>query len=125
MSLHPGVLDLLRQTADSYRPADAEWCALLFGSRAPSGERVEMVIVPSQQNHWGHYEVDSAAMAAAAQAAGDRLLVAQVHAHPGRDVEHSRIDDAKAASIKVLSIVVPHYGLRLRTIDGIGVHEHQ
>jgi len=38
------------------------------------------------------------------------LMVAQVHTHPSWDTEHSRCDDERAASRKILSIVLPDYG---------------
>lgn len=121
----PAMLDLLAQVAAGYRGERLEWCALLYGSRSDNGSTVEAVIVPSQDNHWGYYDVSASAMAEASRAAGDLLLVGQVHAHPGEDVEHSPVDDRKAASVKILSFVVPFYGRKLPSIDGVGVHEHQ
>lgn len=122
---HLDVLDRLACVADSYRGRDLEWCALLFGTRTTTGSVVETVVVPRQINHWGFYDVPADAMAEASAAVGDQLLVAQLHAHPGRDVEHSRVDDAKAASVKILSLVVPFYGEILPRPTGMGVHEHQ
>ena len=89
---------------------------------------VEAVVVPRQENHWGHYHVTADAMAevsAATSPLGWRNL-SQVHTHPGVGVEHSRYDDEHANSRKALSIVLPHYGrIPRRWPDGVGVHEFQ
>lgn len=123
--LHPAVVDALRDVADGYVDDEFEWCVLLYGTLKDAVAAVEFVVVPEQDNHPTYYNVSGDAMAAAAAAVDDRLLVGQVHAHPGIDVEHSPVDDAKAASRKAVSIVLPHYGITLPAIDGIGVHDYQ
>lgn len=125
LTMHPAVLEALREVAVAFAADQLEWCALLYGTRHPAGADVERVVVPVQENHRTYYNVTGDAMAAASALAGDRLLVCQVHAHPGVDVEHSTIDDEKAASLKALSLVLPHYGTRLPAIDGLGVHDYQ
>jgi hypothetical protein len=52
--------------------------------------------------------------------------IAQIHSHPGDNVEHSVYDDRMAISIKALSLVVPRYGHWSGTFpECIGVHEWQ
>lgn len=125
LTIHPAVLDALRDVADSFVVDQLEWCALLYGTRHDAGADIDCVVVPAQDNHRTFYNVTGDAMAAASASAGDWLLVGQVHAHPGVDVEHSTIDDEKAASLKALSLVLPHYGSRLPALDGLGVHDYQ
>lgn len=125
LTIHPAVLDALRDVADSFVADELEWCALLYGTRHDAGGDVDCVIFPAQENHRTFYRVTADAMAAASASAGDRVLVGQVHAHPGVDVEHSTVDDNLAASSKALSIVLPYYGTTLPALDGIGVHEYQ
>jgi hypothetical protein len=52
--------------------------------------------------------------------------IAQIHSHPGDNVEHSVYDDRMAISIKALSLVVPRYGHWSGTFpERVGVHEWQ
>jgi hypothetical protein len=52
--------------------------------------------------------------------------LAQVHSHPGIDVEHSLYDDRMVSSRRLLSLVFPMYGRVSAPFPaGVGVHEWQ
>jgi hypothetical protein len=101
-----------------------------YGRRdaATGSARVLAVVVPRQDQTWGNYSIDAAAMREVFDRVAplDLRNMAQVHSHPGVSVEHSRYDDAMANSRRALSIVLPHYGHWYDEWPrGVGVHECQ
>ncbi len=54
-------------------------------------------------------------------------ILAQVHSHPGDDTRHSDGDDELVVMPfeKMLSLVAPHYGRHLQSIDDFAVHQFQ
>ncbi len=111
------------------RAGDHESGAFWYGPRDAGGNGVvKAVIAPRQEMARTNYHVSPAAMSAMVNRLPDSgwKPLAQVHSHPGTDVEHSLYDDAMAASSRALSIVFPAYGRWSRLWpEGIGVHEHQ
>lgn len=124
------ALSLMLTILHAYASRRVEACCFLYGATTADNAHatVEAVVVPRQSNSWGHYTVEADAIpriAAATRPRGWRNL-AQVHTHPGIEVEHSRYDDLHANSRRALSFVVPLYGLwASEWPDGIGVHEFQ
>lgn len=106
-----------------------EGCCLWYGHDVGKRSgRVEAVVVPKQRGTWGNYEVSSNSVMEASTATRTRgwVCLAQVHSHPGVDVEHSTYDDTCAISRGALSLVFPRYGRWAgRFPHGIGVHEFQ
>jgi len=89
---------------------------------------VKAVIAPFQLNRRGNYRIPSASISAVSSATRPAgwVCLAQVHSHPGSFVEHSSYDDENASSQRILSVVIPNYGLwSVPWPAGIGVHECQ
>lgn len=110
-----------------YREAGVEACCFWYGTRETDAvERVVAVILPRQRNYRGSFEisVDAVSVTAAATRPRGWLNLAQIHTHPGVNVEHSRYDDGHVNSRRALSIVLPRYGEpRSSWPDDIGIHE--
>lgn len=110
-----------------YRKAGVEACCFWYGTRETDEvERAVALILPRQRNYRGSFDigVDTVAATAAATRPRGWLNLAQIHTHPGVDVEHSRYDDGHANSRRALSIVLPRYGdPKADWPDDIGVHE--
>lgn len=107
-----------------------ETCCFWYGTRGRAGslDVVTAVVIPRQRQTWGNYHVTADAMQRIHRRVSPTGLrnLAQVHSHPGADVEHSEYDDRMANSRCALSIVVPFYGQwRATWPHGIGVHEFQ
>lgn len=105
-----------------------ESCVFWFGERTKAGGSVRAVIAPRQKMNWGNFDVSRAAMVEMADYVDGRgwRPLAQVHCHPGTNVEHSWYDDEMIASKRALSVVFPHYGAGGHTWPrGVGVHEWQ
>jgi hypothetical protein len=122
----------LNYTLTAFRATAAlrvEACCFWYGLRSDDGAGIVLaVVIPKQRNTWGNYFVPAAAVAEMAAATRPRKWVnlAQVHSHPGENVEHSRYDDANANSRRALSVVIPSYGRwRGPWPTGIGVHDFQ
>jgi hypothetical protein len=117
-----GTLALLRQ-AGRYESA-----VFWYGAKDDAGNAtVSYVVAPQQLSRPRNYHVPAASV-------GDMVRrlkpgwkpIAQVHSHPGDNVEHSVYDDRMAISTKALSLVVPRYGHWSGTFpEWIGVHEWQ
>ncbi len=106
-----------------------ETAALWFGIFAPDTMVVTTVIRPQQVRTFGSFEIDRAANAEVAMHACDHgiRLVAQLHTHPGKFVDHSPGDDRGAAFVfpGLYSIVVPQFGRRgLLPLNQCGVHRY-
>lgn len=54
-------------------------------------------------------------------------ILCQIHTHPGADVRHSDGDDGLILLPfdGMLSIVVPHFGVRFHNFEDVGVHQFQ
>ena len=89
----------------------------------------QAVIVPKAHHERFGVFVSAAAFADAARRAralGFGIL-AQVHSHPGADTRHSDGDDELVVMPfeRMLSLVAPHYGRHLRSIEDFAVHQFQ
>ena len=89
----------------------------------------QAVIVPRAHHERFGVFVSEAAFAEAARRARALGLgiLAQVHSHPGDDTRHSDGDDELVVMPfeKMLSLVAPHYGRHLQSIDDFAVHQFQ
>lgn len=117
-----GTLALLR------RAGRHESAVYWYGTKTEAGlATVSYIVAPGQISRPRNYHVPASAVS---QMVG-RLQpgwkpIAQIHSHPGDDVEHSRYDDRMAISTKALSLVVPRYGQWSGSFpERIGVHEWQ
>jgi hypothetical protein len=104
-----------------------ESCVFWYGARNGPDGTVTAVRAPAQRSSRFNYHVNEAALSHMAATISDELRpLAQIHSHPGHDVEHSRYDDAMAMSRRALSLVFPHYGrMPSSWPQRIGVHEWQ
>lgn len=109
---------------------EREGCCFWYGERGADGtDQLKVVVMPRQLNRLLNYYVPADAIQAAhsvARSLGCTFL-ANVHSHPGFDVEHSRYDDEMMPSRSALSLVFPHYGGWQPDAwpSGVGVHEFQ
>jgi hypothetical protein len=99
-----------------------------YGTKDGTGNAtVAYVVSPQQISRPRNYHVPSSSVSAMVK----RLRpgwrpIAQIHSHPGDNVEHSVYDDSMAISTKVLSLVIPRYGNWSGIFpEGVGVHEWQ
>jgi Prokaryotic homologs of the JAB domain len=105
--------------------------ALLYGVRSTGTGHADMVhalVIPAQDRHRTHYQIppESITTASAATRAHGWVTLAQVHTHPGQDVEHSWYDDRHAISTRAVSFVLPHYGRHACDwLARAGVHDYQ
>jgi proteasome lid subunit RPN8/RPN11 len=87
------------------------------------------VIVPNAEHSRQRVHASKEAVAAAARIARQQGLgiLCQVHSHPGSDTRHSDGDDELILLPfeGMLSIVVPNYGIGLRSIYQCGIHQFQ
>jgi hypothetical protein len=123
----PGtVVSQTLQFLSSYRKLEA--ACFWYGTRNGSESLVKAVVVPQQVNRWGNYQISAesvSAMSMATRALG-LVCLAQIHSHPGVNVEHSCYDDDHVSSHKVVSIVFPKYGRWMGPWPiGLGIHEFQ
>ena len=91
---------------------------------------ITTVILPEAVTTYGSFRTSAAANArvVALLAAADLVLLAQVHSHPGRIVDHSAGDDADALMPyeNFLSIIVPNYAkATMWPLDQCGVHRFE
>lgn len=105
-----------------------ESCVFWYGPRDEAGNgAVALVIAPQQISRSLNYTVPALAVSEMARRvpSGWKPL-AQVHSHPGINVDHSTFDDEMAISKRALSFVFPFYGhWSGKYPDGIGLHEFQ
>lgn len=129
LTLRKNAMDYTRAVFRETAARRLEACCFWYGFRsAEGGGEVVAVVVPRQRNNWGNYSVSAPAIGEMATATRHRgwVNLAQVHTHPGREIEHSRYDDDQANSRRALSVVLPFYGKWQRTWPaGVGVHEFQ
>ena len=100
------------------------------GRATPSEWIVTTVIVPEAVTTWGSFRTSAAANArvVALLATADLVLLAQVHSHPEKIVDHSGGDDRDALMPyeDMLSIIVPNYGRTiLWPLSQCGVHRFE
>lgn len=117
-----GTLALLQRAGR--RESAVYW----YGTKTEAGlATVTYVVAPEQISRPRNYHVPASAVSSMVR----RLQpgwkpIAQIHSHPGDDVEHSRYDDQMALSTRALSLVVPRYGHWSDAFPKhIGVHEWQ
>lgn len=99
-----------------------------YGPKDTIGNGTVMwVVAPRQRMAWGNYHISAEALAEIVyRLPDDWKPLAQVHSHPGSDVEHSNYDDRMASSRRALSLVFPCYGRPIAPFpNGVGVHEWQ
>jgi hypothetical protein len=116
------TLELLRRAGR--RESGLFW----YGPRDAAGNgRVTYVAAPRQRMTWGNYHVSPVALAEIVNKLPDDCKpLAQVHSHPGVNVEHSPYDDDMASSRRALSLVFPLYGQSNAPFpNDVGVHEWQ
>jgi proteasome lid subunit RPN8/RPN11 len=119
----------LNETLSLLRAAgNRESCVFWYGPRGENGNgEVALVIAPKQISRRLNYTVPTPSVSEMARhvPAGWKP-VAQVHSHPGMNVEHSTYDDEMAISKRALSLVFPFYGHWNNEYPrGIGFHEFQ
>jgi len=91
---------------------------LLLQAIVPDAEHSEGRVIASR------YAVGRVARAARARGLG---ILGQVHSHPGSDARHSDGDDQLVLLPfeNMLSLVVPCFGVRFRTLADVRVHQFQ
>lgn len=118
-----GTIALLRRAGS--RESGCIW----YGRRGAGGAgTVTMVIAPLQRMAPFNYHIPADALTTVVRGLPDDVRpLAQVHSHPGVNVEHSRYDDKMVMSKRVLSLVFPTYGRYVVATfpRGVGVHEWQ
>ena len=123
---HPEILELTRFAFKATARRELECGLFWYGTSGDVDSTVHGIVVPSQINSWGHYELPEHAIDELSEATRPRgwFNLAQVHTHPSRWVGHSPYDDRYANSRNALSLVFPSYG-RIRPLwpVSIGVHE--
>lgn len=114
------TLDIFAPFSKSGREAGCIW----YGRRGDEFNVVSMIGVPKQVNNPYNFHIDADSLAELTERIGETELtvVAQVHIHPGVDVEHSPYDDEMIVSRRIHSLVVPNYGKRPCDISHVGVH---
>lgn len=123
---HPSVLELTRRAFEPTARLRLECGLFWYGLIRESESIVLGVVVPTQTNTWGHYELPELAIDQLSEATRLRkwFNLAQVHTHPSSWVGHSLYDDHYANSRNSLSLVFPSYGrLQPRWPQAVGVHE--
>lgn len=99
------------------------------GREEANSTTLQAVIVPRAHHEPFGVFVSEAAFADAARRARALGLgiLAQVHSHPGDDTRHSDGDDELVVMPfdKMLSLVAPHYGRYLESIEDFAVHQFQ
>jgi hypothetical protein len=107
-------------------PRSVEQVAYLDGLDDGTTRLVTTVAFPNANLERRSYRVSPEAMSEAGKHLRRLHLVrlAQVHTHPGVDVEHSPEDDRRAYSQEsgAISIVLPDYGKQTPRLDRIGFH---
>jgi len=83
--------------------------------------------IPHQTNRRGNFHIEADDLAALVKeaCAPGLVAVAQLHLHPGSNVDHSSWDDRQIVSRNLLSIVIPNYGAQPLDLDTLGVHRFQ
>jgi len=115
------------QTLDIFKPfsrSGLEAGCIWYGRRGDEFNLVSMIGVPKQENNPRNFHIDADSLAELNETIGETGLtvVAQVHIHPGISVEHSPYDDKMIVSLRIHSLVIPHYGKRPCDISNVGVH---
>ncbi|RUM13496.1 hypothetical protein EFD56_27980 [Rhizobium phaseoli] len=131
-SLTPAILYLSSDAVHAthkllQRAGRNESCVFWYGERHGDNASVHSIRAPVQRSRRGNYHVEPESMSEMVRdlRAAWRPL-AQIHSHPGVEVEHSRYDDAMVSSRRILSIVFPYYGRPIANWPSdIGVHEWQ
>lgn len=111
-----------------YRAGRVESVCFWYGTREGDTECVKAIVVVDQTNNPGNFQVSPDSMMYVASLFGDLgwTNLAQIHTHPGKDVEHSKYDDVYVNSRRALSLVLPNYGEPLKSfLKTVGVHEFQ
>jgi proteasome lid subunit RPN8/RPN11 len=108
--------------------AKRETVALWYGIEQPNRHLAVAVGFPQAgANHFNFAILPDELQALSEQAVPAGLMVvAQLHAHPGRSTTHSNHDDENAVSFHpgFVSIVLPHYGhAGLDDVVSLGIHE--
>lgn len=112
----------------SYCTNNVESVCFWYGIRKDGTEKVKAIVIVDQVNDVGNFRMSSDSMMYAASMFGDLgwTNLAQIHTHPGKDVEHSKYDDVYVNSRRALSLVLPNYGKITNSfLKGAGVHEFQ
>ena len=101
------------------------WAGREFGSV----QVFSSVIIPRADHAPQRVMVSKEEVGRAAQSARSMQLgiLCQVHSHPGRDARHSDGDDdlILLPFEGMLSVVAPHYGTRIQSIEDFAFHQYQ
>lgn len=129
MSLHKLLVPdfVWNQTIEIFAPftdARLEAGCIWYGRRGDDFNIASVVGVPKQENNPLNFHIDADSLAELNEKIGETGLtvVAQVHIHPGVDVEHSFYDDRMIVSRRIHSLVLPYYGKQPCNTSDAGVH---
>lgn len=109
-----------------YLSHNVESACFWYGIREDNVETVKAVGIVDQKNHKGFFEIPSEGLIDMASCLEDTgwTNLAQIHTHPGKNVEHSGYDDIYVNSRRALSLVLPLYGKPQRDfLSCVGVHQ--
>lgn len=118
------TLEVLHGYTGSKLEAGCFW----YGLRNENAACALTLGIPRQINHPRSFEVpadDLAALIAVACDPAALVAVAQLHIHPGSDVQHSPWDDELVVSRNIYSLIIPNYCKLPIVFDSIGVHRFE
>lgn len=109
-------------------PRGRETVALWYGVEEPGRHIAVAIGLPRAESQDYNFAIPSGELERLSLEAVPRglVVVAQLHAHPGRSTTHSDHDNENAVSFHpgFISVVLPHYGREGLDIMGCGVHEY-
>lgn len=126
LRVHPDTIELTRLAFAATARRGLECGLFWYGTVTETEAMVLGIVVPTQINSRGHYELPESAVDQLSDATRPRgwFNLAQVHTHPSHWVGHSRYDDYYANSRNALSLVFPCYGrIPMSWSASVGVHE--
>ena len=126
LAVPPAALEITLQLLQ--RAGRRESSVFWYGNRDEEGNGlVAYVAAPQQHMRPLNYSVPASSVTSMTRRLKQGWKpLAQIHSHPGSQVEHSLYDDQMAISKRALSIVFPYYGRWSGTFpNGVGIHEWQ
>lgn len=123
------IFEQTKRVFHPYHCGKVEACCFWYGKRDElDNGYVSTIVIPKQKNSWGNFAISPYAMERISNLTRRKglLNLAQIHTHPGINVEHSTFDDSNVNSRRALSIVLPFYGAwQGNWWNAIGVHDFQ
>lgn len=109
-----------------YASADVEAGCFWYGHKTDDLASAVVVGIPRQHNYPRHFEIDADDLAALTEkaCASGLVAVAQLHSHPGYDVDQSPWDEQRVISQNVSALVLPYYGASPCPLASVGVHRY-